>query len=102
MNEEIKECFHVQNTNQIVVSLGMKFEQGEDDFEDVDFIVSNCDDPSKAIDRVSKFVKLLSIEFAEGITHGQPASNEFEAMQDRSKAHACPIRKDEGQETSRT
>jgi len=55
-------CFYVLNPGVIQISLGLKFEDGEDDFEDVIFSVT-CDDEAKAIRRVKKFVKMLIFEF---------------------------------------
>lgn len=45
------------------VAVGIKFDPGEDDFEDVTFLVSNEEDEQKAIERVWKFIGMLVEEY---------------------------------------
>ena len=55
-------CFYGAD-HSVNIALGLQFRDDEDDFEDVTFLVENCDDVKKAIKRVEGFVRLLVEEF---------------------------------------
>ena len=60
---KMSECFYGVDHRSVNIALGLQFRDDEDDFEDVTFLVDNCDDIKKAIKRVEGFVRLLVEEF---------------------------------------
>ena len=62
-----KGCFYSLKDGYIEVSLGLKFDKNEDNFEDVTFRVANCASANQAIRRVEKFVRILADEFGERV-----------------------------------
>lgn len=57
--------FYRQETNQLEVALNWRFEAHEDAFEDVTFLVLNCNDEAKGCQRVAAFVDMLFKELTE-------------------------------------
>jgi len=57
--------FYRIETNQLEVALGWKFEPHEDGFEDVTFLVLNCNDETKGRERVAAFVAMLFKELMD-------------------------------------